>query len=177
MAFVTASWFFVKKSEVFYLYIKIASIIAFGLFLYAAIISVFWVAQNNKQAISTVLGVLLSITIFFLTQSSQQSLDPKLLDLSQHAENAWAFWNGLSQYGHNLVVGSLMSVSCLAIAVFLSILMGIYTVWSYISQSETGDSLILSFLMPFRIDRGGILAFIFCFIAWLFQSGLLFRLV
>ena len=157
-AVLVTSWLFVRHSEEVYFYIKLGALTSTVPFLVVIVLSLFQNTPESRQILATIFGFALSVLTFFLALYGQNSLDPSLLQFSQQTRDAWTFWKGLTEHGHNLVIGGLTGAICLGTAVFFSLLMGVFVLWHFLVDIDVEDSILLRALNPFRPSRGGIFA-------------------
>lgn len=170
-------WFFVRQAPEIYFYIKLGALVSAVPLLGVVAFAFSENVPDNKQIAATIFGFALSAATFFLAQYGQDRLDPQLLLFGQQARDAWAFWQGLTEYGRNLVVGNLTGAICLGTTAFFSLLMGIFVLWHFVSDADVEDSFILRLLNPFRPSRGGILAGLAILVAWAFETGFVFEVL
>jgi len=171
------SWFFVRHAEEIYFYIKLGALTSAVPFLAVLFLAYFWNSFDNRQLTATVFGFVLSTITFFLAQYGHDSLDPSLIQFSQQTRDAWSFWKGLTEHGQHVVIGSLTGAICLGATVFFSLLMGIFVLWHFLSDTDFEDSFLFRALNPFRPSRGGIFAIFLILIALAFESGFVFEIL
>jgi hypothetical protein len=169
-------WLFVRHAEEIYFYLKLSAFVS-AIPVLGVVLALFSKAPDNRQTIATVFGFVLSSVTFFLAQYGQDSLDPKLLQFSQQAQNAWVFWNGLTEHGHHVVMGGLTSAICLGAATLFTLLMGIFVLWHFLVDTDVEENFLLRILKPFRPARGGIFATLLLLSAWAFESGHIFQIL
>jgi hypothetical protein len=176
-AVLTISWLFVQYSAEVYFYIKLGAFVSaipfFGIFA----LGIFWNSIDNKQLTAAVFGLVIAGATVLLAQYGQDGLDPGVVQFSQQAKGAWVFWQGLTEYGRNIVVGNLTGAICLGATAFFSLLMGVFVLWHFLADADIEDSLVLRVLNPFRPSRGGIFAILLLVVAWAFESGFAFQLL
>jgi hypothetical protein len=176
-AVLVVCWFFVRHAPEIYFYIKLGALVSAVPLLGVVAFAFSENAPDNRQITATIFGFALSVATYLLAQYGQDRLDPQLLQFGQQARDAWTFWKGLTEYGHNLVVGNLAGAICLGATAFFSLLMGISILWHFVSDADVEDSFLLRLLNPFRPSRGGILAGLAILVAWAFETGFVFEVL
>lgn len=176
-AVLTVTWLFVQHSTEIYLYIKLGALVSGLPFLGVIILGLVWNAADNKQFVAAIFGFAVSAAAFLLALYGQESLDPKILEFSQQAKGAWGFWQGLTEHGHNIVIGSLIGAICVGATVFFALLMGVFVLWHFLAETDIEDSAVLRILTPFRPSRGGVFATFLLLVAFAFQSGFVFEIL
>lgn len=176
-AVLTVTWLFVQHSTEIYLYIKLGALVSGLPFLGVIILGLVWNATDNKQFVAAIFGFAVSAAAFLLALYGQESLDPKILEFSQQVKGAWVFWQGLTEHGHNVVIGSLIGAICVGATVFFALLMGVFVLWHFLAETDIEDSAVLRVLTPFRPSRGGVFATFLLLVAFAFQSGFVFEIL
>ena len=171
---VTICWFFAKNSEVVYFYLQLAACISFVPAIAAWLLAIAGKDATNKHLAAICYGLIVAFAAFMLALSGEARLNPAILELSQTAKNGWEFWQGLSEYGHNAVIGSLVSAVCIGGTIVFNFLMGLFITWHLIAPDYLDNNLIFRFLNPFRPNRGGILIALLLAVAVGFQFGFVF---
>lgn len=170
-----AVWTFVRHASEIYFYLGIGTVVALVPYLMLAIFGIFSEPPERKHMIAMAFGSSIAILAFFLIQSAQGSMDPKLIQFSQEANNAWVFWSGLTPYGRDLVVGNMVGAAFISVSIFFAFLMGCFVLVHYLLDSNLSSDTLLRILMPFRPNRGGIFAAVMLAASWAFTSGYVFQ--
>ncbi|NKI72366.1 hypothetical protein GN109_23350 [Collimonas pratensis] len=176
-ALATTCWFFVKNSDAVYFYLQLAACISCAPIIATWLLVIFGNDVDNKQTVAACYGVVIAFITFMLALYGQSQLDPALLLLSQNAKNGWEFWQRLSPYGQEVVIGSLISAICIGGAAFFNFLMGLFVTWDVIASDYYDSHVMSRILNPFRPKIGGVLIAFLTLIAAAFQFGFVFNFI